>query len=74
MQVRAITGLLLACKKNVYIHLQKKLYYKLTYCNHSNKNVEHSDFKNYKILDLTKIRVMLHLQYFHSNFTINQMW
>ena len=45
----------LTCKKNVYIHLLKYIYIyiysKLTYCDHSNKNVEHPD------LGIAKIRV-----------------
>ena len=43
----------LTCKKNVYIHLLIYIYIyiysKLTYCDHSNKNVEHPDLGIAKI-------------------------
>ena len=41
----------LTCKKNCIYTLAKYIYIKLTYCDHSNKNVEHPN------LGITKIWV-----------------
>ena len=61
-------------QKMACIHLPKqKLYVKLTYCNHYNKNIKHHDFKNYKKLGLTKIKIILHSLHFHNNFITNPM-
>ena len=50
----------LACKKNVYTLAKNILYTKLIYCDHYNKNIEHSNLRITKIW-VKKKRVMLHL-------------
>ena len=39
----------LTCKKSIYILAKKKLYAKLTYCDHPNKNIGHPDLRITKI-------------------------
>ena len=50
----------LGLQKNVYTLAKNILYTKLIYCDHYNKNIEHSNLRITKIW-VKKKRVMLHL-------------
>ena len=45
MQARVVTGPPWHAKYCIYTLAEKKLYVKLTYCDHSNKNIKPSDLR-----------------------------